>query len=295
VTQRIDRRQWVTEAALAGAGLALGGAARAAWASPGSPPTGRLHLGIVTYNVARDWDLEAILKIVREAGLEGVELRTSHAHGIEPGIGAERRREVRERCRDAGLLQVSLGSVCEFQSPDPAVVKQNIASCREFVLLARDIGARAVKVRPNGLPDGVPVEKTLEQIGKALAECGRYAADAGVEIWMEVHGKGTQEPAHSQRIMEHCGHPSVGVTWNSNPTDVANGSLRDAFGRLGRYIRCCHIHELWDDYPYRELFSLLAASGSERFALCEIPQSIRAEDGATFLKCYRGLWRELQR
>jgi sugar phosphate isomerase/epimerase len=249
----------------------------------------------VTYNVARDWDLETILKNVREAGLEGVEFRTSHAHGVEPSLSPERRRVVRERCKDAGLVQLSLGSICEFQSPDAAVVKQNIAACRDFILLARDIGARAVKVRPNGLPDGVPASRTLEQIGKSLAECGRIAADAGVEIWMEVHGKGTQEPAHAQRIMEQCGHASVGVTWNSNPTDVAGGSLRDSFARLGRYIRCCHVHELWDDYPYRELFALLAAAGSERFALCEIAQSIRAEDGATFLKCYAGLWRELQR
>jgi sugar phosphate isomerase/epimerase len=293
VSQRIDRRRWLTEAALAGGGLVLAAKASAAPQSP--RPGGRLRLGIVTYNVAKDWDLATILKNVREAGLEGVEFRTTHAHGVEPSLGAERRREVRERCRDAGLAQWSLGSVCEFQSPDPAVVEQNVATCREFVQLARDIGAKGVKVRPNGLPEGVPVEKTLEQIGKALAECGRFAADAGVEIWMEVHGRGTQEPAHSQRIMEHCGHSSVGLTWNSNPTDVANGSVRDAYGRLGRYVRCCHINELWGSYPYRELFSLLATSGYDRFTLCEIPQSFRAEEGATFLKSYAGLWRELQR
>jgi sugar phosphate isomerase/epimerase len=275
----------------AGAGLGLG----AGLPAEAGPTLGRFRLGIVTYNVAKDWDLDTILKNVREAGLEGVEFRTTHAHGVEPGLGAARRREVRERCREAGLLQTSLGTTCEFHSPDPAVVRQNVETCREFVRLAQDIGARGVKVRPNGLPEGVPVEKTLGQIGKALAECGRIAGDAGVEIWMEVHGQGTQEPAHAQRIMEHCGHPSVGVTWNSNPTDVVNGSLRDTFDRLGRYVRCCHITELWSRYPYRELFSLLAASGYDRFTLCEIPQAFGAGEGATFLKCYRALWQELQR
>jgi hypothetical protein len=95
--------------------------------------------------------------------------------------------------------------------------------------------------------------------------------------------------------MEHCGHKSVGVTWNSNPSDVANGSVRDAFARLSRHIRCCHINELWSGYPYRELFSLLAAAGYDRFTLAELPQGIRAEDGTPFLKCYAALWRELQR
>jgi len=284
---RIDRRAWLTEAALAAAGTSFfAGAARAA---------GRLRLGIVTYNVAKDWDFETVRKNVRAAGLEGVEFRTTHAHGVEPTLGAERRKEIRIRCRDAGLTLVSLGSVCEFQSPEKAVVERNVQSCREFVLLARDIGARAVKVRPNGLPDGVPVEKTLEQIGKALAECGRFAADHGVEIWMEVHGRGTQEPAHSQRIMESCAHPSVGVTWNSNATDVANGSVRDAYARLGKYIRCCHIHELTEGYPYRELFSLLVASGFDGFTLAELPNSVPADEGAAFLKSYREAWQRLLR
>jgi sugar phosphate isomerase/epimerase len=293
VSGRLARRRFLRGASLAAGGLTLGRSAAAG--ASAKPAAARLRLGIVSYNVAKDWDLEALLKNAREAGIEGVEFRTTHAHGVEPSLGAERRREIRERCRDAGLLQVSLGSVCEFHSPDQAVVAQNIETCRQFVELARDIGARGVKVRPNGLPEGVPVEKTLEQIGRALAECGRFAADSGVEIWMEVHGRGTQEPANSQRIMEHCDHPSVGITWNSNPTDVAGGSVKDAFGRLRRYIRCCHINELWGSYPYRELFSLLAASGFDGFTLCEIPQSIRAENGVTFLKCYRGLWQELQR
>ena len=80
------------------------------------------------------------------------------------------------RAADAGLVIWSLGTVCEFQSPDAAVVRQNVQSCREFVQLAQDLGARGVKVRPNGFPKDADPEKTLEQIGRALRECG--AADA---------------------------------------------------------------------------------------------------------------------
>jgi hypothetical protein len=162
------------------------------------------------------------------------------------------------------------------------------------VRLAHDIGARGVKVRPNGLPKEGPAEKTLEQIGKALIECGQFAREHGVEIWMEVHGAGTQIPANARRIMDACGHPSVGITWNSNPTDVSNGSVRESFELLKPYILCCHITELWNDYPYRELFRLLKAANYDRYTLCEIGASIRAENGVTFLRCYRALWRALQ-
>jgi len=253
-----------------------------------------LHLGLVTYNVAKSWDLDTVLRLVGEAGLEGVEFRSTHAHGVEPSLSRSERAEVRRKCVAAGMKQVSLGTACEFQSPDPAVVRKNVEEVREWVLLARDLGAKGIKVRPNGLPEGVPVEKTLEQIGQALTECGGFASDHGVEIWVEVHGQGTKEPANMRRIMDACGHPVVGITWNSNDSDVKGGSVRESFDLLQPFIRCCHITDLWSDYPYAELFSLLAGSGYRRFTLCEFPESVAASDGAAWLRRYRKRWEELQ-
>jgi sugar phosphate isomerase/epimerase len=152
-----------------------------------------------------------------------------------------------------------------------------------------------VKVRPNGLPREAPEEKTLEQIGRALAAAGKAAADEGVEIWLEVHGGGTALPANCRKIMDICSHPSVGITWNSNGTDVEGGSVKAGFDLLRPFIRCVHINDLWGSYPYRELFRLLKATGYAGFCLCEVGATIRPEDGATFLKCYQGLWKELQR
>lgn len=162
----LTRRDVVRMGLVSAGALALGARASAAKG---------FHLGLVTYNVAREWDLETLLRLVREAGLEGVEFRTTHAHGVERTLTPTQRSEVKRKCADAGLRQTSLGTVCEFHSPDPAVVRQNVEDCREWVLLAKDIGARGVKVRPNGLPKDVPEEKTLEQIGRALAECGAHA------------------------------------------------------------------------------------------------------------------------
>jgi sugar phosphate isomerase/epimerase len=276
-----------------GSGLAVvaacaGLAARAGFrpAEPDRP----FHLGLVTYNAARDWDLDTILAVCQEVGLEGVEFRTTHRHGVEPSLDAGQRASVRDRCRKAGLLQVSLGTTCEFHSPDAAEVRRNVEECTRFVTLAHDIGARGVKVRPNGLPPGVPRERTVAQIGRALAECGASAGELGVEIWMEVHGRDTQVPASARAIMDACGHPNVGVTWNSNPTDVVSGSIRPSFDLLRPFIRCCHISDLWSDYPYAELFALLTASGYDRFTLCEYGQPVDAAEGPAFLRRYKERW-----
>jgi sugar phosphate isomerase/epimerase len=222
-----------------------------------------------------------------------VELRTTHKHGVEPSLTAAQRQEVRQRFADSGLVLWGLGTVCEFHAPDPAVVQQNVATCRDFVQLAQDLGAKGVKVRPNGLPEGVPEEKTLEQIGRALRTCGEFAAEQGVEIWVEVHGGGTSHPPRMRAIMDHCGHPQVGVCWNSNPTDLKDGALGEHFDLLRDHIHSCHINELWrEDYPWRDLFTRLQAANYRRFTLAEIPESPDAE---RLMRYYRALWKELTR
>jgi sugar phosphate isomerase/epimerase len=285
----------------AGAGLAaIGGLTSPARLEAAAEKAPKFHLGIVTYNIAQAWDVPTILKVCKAVGLSPVELRTTHKHGVEPTLSKDQRREIRKRFADAGVAIWGCGSVCEFHSPDAAVVKKNIETCKEFVELAADIGGKGVKVRPNGLPKDVPVEKTLEQIGKALIECGKAAGDAGVEIWVEVHGNGTAHPPYCKTMMEHCGLKNVGLTWNSNPTDIKDGSVAEYFRLLRPWIKSCHINELYKDstgtYPYRELFRLFRETGYDRVTLCEVGKS--PPDPATgedVLRYYKALWTELAR
>lgn len=254
-----------------------------------------MKLGLVTYNLAREWSVEKIIELCSRTGFKAVELRTTHAHGVEPSIGAEERRRVRELFESSPVRLLSLGTVCEYHSLDRAEVERNIRVTMDFVRLARDVGALGVKVRPNRLMEdvGIPKEKTLRQIGEALRVCGGYAEDHGVEIWLEVHGYGTSRPACIRTIMEITDHPSVGVCWNSNPTDVQEGSVRRSFNMLKDWIKSVHIRELYDrSYPYRELFHLLKATGYDRYCLAEIAESPEPE---RLMNYYRALWSELTR
>ena len=279
---------------LLGAGAAAATVLGQASAHPGNVrPPAQYQLGIVTYNIAANWDVPTILRVGQNVGLQAVELRTTHKHGVEPSLSAPERAEVKSRFRDAGITLWGLGTVCEFHSPDTAVVQKNIETCKEFLQLAADVGATGVKVRPNGLPREVPVEKTLEQIGKALSVCGETAASLGQEIWVEVHGPGTAHPPHVKTIMESCNHSRVGVTWNSNlKTDLKDGSVRPYFEMLRPWLKSCHINELFNSYPYRELFSLLRTTNYDRVTLVEIPQKLDPATGELLLSYYKRLWQE---
>ena len=251
-----------------------------------------MRLGAVTYNILKDWDVETILKNLESSGFEAVELRTGHKHGVEPTLDARARADVRARFERSKVKLLSFGSTCEFHSPDEAVRRKNVAEAKKFVELAHDTGAWAVKVRPNGLPDGVTRENTITNIGTALRELGEYGSGYGVEIWVEVHGSKTQVPEVCADIMKETKHPNVGLCWNSNPTDVVNGSVKQSFALLKPWIKNCHINELVSDYPYRELFALLRQAKYERYTLCEAAESKEPE---RFLKWYAALWKELNR
>lgn len=294
----MHRRHFLQASSLAAAALAAPARANQKLAAKAKNP--KFRLGLVTYNLAASWDLPTLLRVCKNAGISPVELRTTHKHGVEPSLSKEQRSDVRKRFADAGIDIWGCGTTCEFHSPNAAEVKKQIETCKRFVALVADLGGRGVKVRPNALPKDVPVEKTLEQIGKSLIPCGKAAEDAGVEIWVEVHGRGTAHPPHMKTIMEHCGHRSVGLTWNSNGSDIKGGSIAEYFNLLWPWIRSCHINELYKDaagvYPYRELFRLFRQRGYDRATLCEVGRTVADEAAGTeILRYYKALWTELNR
>lgn len=258
--------------------------------TPAAGADGSFQLGCVTYNLLQGMDLETLIATLEKSGLAAVELRTGHKHGVEPSIGAAQRTAVRERFQKSKVKLLSYGTTCEFQSADAAERRRQIDIGKSFVDLAKDTGAMGVKVRPNGLPNGVPYETTLQNIGGGLRELGEYGQSKGIEIWMEVHGSKTQEPKTSAEILKTANHKNVGACWNSNPTDVVDGSVKQAFGMLGPLIRSCHINDLHSGYPYKEFFRLLRESGYQRYTLAEVAES---KEPDRFLLYYKALWQQL--
>ena len=257
------------------------------------PPVRRgLKLGTVTYNIARDWDVPTLIRQLTEAGFEAVELRTTHKHGVEIALSPAARAEVRARFADSPVKIGGLGTTCEYHSPDPAVLRKNVDETREWIKLAQDVGSPSVKVRPNGLPSSVPEEKTLEQIGRALAECGAFARDHGVKIQLEVHGEGTSRVPRIRRILDHGRNdPGVQVCWNSNPTDLLDGGFDANFRLVRDQIGQVHMRDLFEDYPWRSLMAGLTDMKFDGYCFAEIPESA---DPVRVLKYFRGLFRAYQ-
>ncbi len=290
-----SRRCFIMSATAAAAGVAgLGRAAENLSPDLSAPAPTPLKIGIVTYNIAKDWDLPTIIKNCTEAKIEGVELRTGHAHGVELALSPQQRAEVKKRFADSPVRIAQLGGTYEFHSLDPAEVRKNIEGCKNYIQLAADVGAPAVKVRPNGLQTraGVPVEKTLEQIGKSLRELGQAGSERGVEVRLEVHGSGTARVEYIQKIMEFADHPLVTVNWNSNQNDLEGGTLEENFARVAKKIRNVHMRDLYlEEYPWRKLLGLLSGIGYSGYCCAEIGEST---DPLRVMRYYRSTFRAYQ-
>jgi sugar phosphate isomerase/epimerase len=258
-----------------------------------TPVRAKIQFGLVTYQWGRDLDLSALLKHCAEAGLLGVELRTTHAHGVEPTLTAEQRREVRRRFADSPVKLLGLGTAEEFHSPDAQILARAIETTKAFIRLAHDVGATGVKVRPNALPREVAPEKTIAQIGRALNTVAAFGAEYGQQLRLEVHGGCARLPIIRQ-IMAVATHPNATVCWNSNNTDQEEPGLAHNFhlvkDRLGTIT---HVRELdTPGYDWALLAKLFVQASYQGWWLLEAGSQPPADRVAAFIR-QRRLFEEL--
>ncbi|MDX9753359.1 MAG: sugar phosphate isomerase/epimerase family protein [bacterium] len=247
-----------------------------------------MKLGTVTYNLAKDWDLDTLLANCEKTKFEGVELRTTHAHGVEVSLSKDERAAVKKKFANSPIELIALGSAFDYHTPDQAKLRQDIEATKEYILLAQDVGAPAVKVRPNGFPENVPKDKTLEQIGKSLHELAVFGQDHGVQLRLEVHGRETCQLPHMRSIMDFADHANVGVVWNCNSEDLAGEGFDANFRLVEHKMFQVHLKDLSDDgYPYRLLFQSLQRIGFTGYCCAEIGES---SDPIRLMQYYRALF-----
>lgn len=81
------------------------------------------------------------------------------------------------------------------------------------------------------------------------------------------------------------------MNWNCNESDTEGEGLEYNFNLLKDRIRGVHTHELWEDYPYRQLFAFLSGMNYAGYCNAEIPGN---PDPVRLLRYYRSLFLALQ-
>ena len=230
-----------------------------------------MHMGLVTYMWGAKMALPTLISACTKSGMLGVELRTQHAHGVEPTLSKAQRAEVKKRFADSPV------TTWWAMARTVSSIRRTRGASEEHRggqgLRAVDGGLRGlgVKVKPNTLPKDVPKEKTIEQIGKALNEVAAYGANYGQKIRVEVHGNLTQNPTVMKQIFDVATNKNCYICWNSNDEDLDPPGLEANFAmlkpRLGDTV---HVRELnVGDYPYTKLMKLFTGMNYKGWILME--------------------------
>lgn len=294
-----SRRKFIQKTSLGAATLGLAALPQGvskATATEGSPlvreKSPPLKLGLMTYTLGKDWDIDTIIKNCTETGYVYAQLRTTHGHGVEVSLSKRDREEVKKKFADSPIESISLASAFQYWYPDSAELKKNIEGTKEYLQLAADVGATSIRVFPNASAVDVSNERMLTQIGDALSIVGEYGQNLGVEIGLEMHGKGTQSAFINMKILDYSGNNNVFIIWNSMESDTEGGGLEYNFNLVKDRIRGVHLHELHSGYPYGELFKLLRDSEYTGYCNAEIDESC---EPIRLMHYYRTLFLSLQK
>jgi hypothetical protein len=245
--------------------------------TPVSKPNAQTRFGFTTYQWGKDWDIPTLIDNCCKARAFGVELRTSqsYAHGVELELDAVQRREVRKQFEDSPVILVGIATSERYDSPDAAKLEAAIENTKAFIKLSRDIGSSGVRVFPNSFHDGVPKDKTIEQISNSLNIVGAFAGDYGQQVRLEAHGSAGELPT-LKAIMERVKQPSVRIKLNSDRRDTAGNGFEHNFNLVKDYLGdTLHLHNLKDTrFPYQLQMDLLVKMGWKGWQLLEVSDKV---------------------
>jgi len=224
----------------------------------------RTRFGFTTYQWGKDWDIPTLIDNCSRAQAFGVELRTSqsYAHGVELELSAQQRGEVKKRFEDSPVILVGLATSERYDWPEAVKLEAAIENTKSYIKLSRDTGGSGVRVFPNSFHDGVPREKTIEQIGNSLNIVGAFAADYGQQVRLEAHGNAGDLPT-IRAIMDRVDQPSVRVKLNSDKRDTSGKGFEHNFNLVKDFLGdTLHLHNLKDTgFPYQLQMDLLVKMG----------------------------------
>ncbi len=253
----VSRRSFLAQGIGVAAGVCAGAtltSCRYTMKTPLSKPNAQTRFGFTTYQWGKDWDIPTLIANCSKARAFGVELRTSqsYAHGVELELDEQQRREVRKKFEDSPVKLIGIASGERYDSPDAAKLEAAIENTKGYIKLSRDVGSSGVRVFPNSFHDGVPKDKTIEQISNSMNIVGAFAGDYGQQVRLEAHGNVGELPT-LRAIMDRVDQSSVRIKLNSDKRDNKGNRFEHNFGLVKDLLGdTLHLHNLKDTgFPYQ--------------------------------------------
>ncbi|MEU8272367.1 sugar phosphate isomerase/epimerase family protein [Sphaerisporangium sp. NPDC049002] len=171
--------------------------------------------------------LAEVAAMAARTGWPGLELRSAPDEPVHRGLSPEGRRSARSALAGATVICVaSYVKVAELGVEDDEVVAALLAEAE----LARDLGARAVRVFPGGLGDGHDDQRAARRLRAAAPRLPN-----GVEIWLETHDSHPRG-RDIARVLSVVDRPGVRAIWDVAHPCLAGEAVADTAAVLAPWL-----------------------------------------------------------
>jgi len=187
--------------------------------------------------------LDQVLAMAKTYGYDGIEPRAEadHKHGVELSASKPARAEIRKRAKESGIAIACVATSCTYA--DPATSANNTRLTHEYIDLAADVGAPAIRVFGGQIGGGWDRERAIAEVAKALASVADHAHERGVTVCMETHDDWC-DPLHVAEVMRRAGTSSIAVNWDiMHPVRAAGYQMAAAYEPIKGWIRHVHFHD----------------------------------------------------
>ena len=234
-----------------------------------------MHLGLMAYQLAKDWDIETTARMCKEGRMESFEFLADPAYKQKIGLEmqpAEAKR-IRKVFADQGVQIAGLAITERYDWPNVAQVKDAVARTKQFVLLAVDMGAPRLRCLGDKLHDTEPKAWTIARIANALSEIVQYSSGLGVDIGFEMHGSfANWEDA--LEVVKRVNHPRCYLIHNGQPANTPPEDFERVFEMIRPHIGHVHMHNLLDPkFPYKKFVRKLRDTNYEGHLSLELEPS----------------------
>ncbi|HLJ98108.1 MAG TPA: sugar phosphate isomerase/epimerase family protein [Gemmataceae bacterium] len=230
-----SRRQFLQSAAVAGSGLA--------WASPSLRAIEPVHrhgkshirLSIAAYSYRKyllltikpkpPMTLDDFIDTAADMGLDAVEPTAYYFPETTPEYLAH----LKGHCTRLGLDISGTAVGNNFCIPDPAKLREQIQSVKQWVEHTARLGGKTIRIFAGPLAKGDSEEKARTRCIQAIQEACDHAGKYGIYLALENHGGIVQTIDQMLAVVKGVQHPWFGVNW-----DTGNFQSADPYADLTR-------------------------------------------------------------
>ncbi len=197
-----------------------------------------------------DWSWEKIVDEACRLGYDGIEIRCIERERdfsrMKPFL-PDNIDKTMKLLREKNLEICCLSTACKFHDSDS--FERNVEGGKAAIDLARELQCKYIRVFGDDIPDGENEEKVIRRIAGGIGELGSYAAERGVTVLVESHGKFSC----SEKLLKLLGcitGEGVDVLWDpANAYTHCGESMEESFEGVRNRIRITHVKDIKGKYP----------------------------------------------